>query len=268
MFGKSFKVLAMAAALGLAAKTQAVQFFFSPNGTPGLETVTNPTQNTNKGAQNTLYIWAIPAAGDGTISGISLNVRVGGAAGDISAMSCIIDNPATGAGGSKTRWSGATSGGASTSTRVNNGVYKTNASSSGTSPSIGTGTSQNDGTDFATDTLRDPLNNAFRIGSITYTLAAGATGADVPLFMQVGGADAGGPGNSDATGGKIVNHDGTTFNVFFGAGDSVAASSQDKGGESTNGTASTADAIIKVPEPSSMALLGLGALGLIRRRKA
>jgi len=105
----------------------------------------------------------------------------------------------------------------------------------------------------ATNVLGSDGNVYLRFAQVTIAGDIGtAAGNLAPVFLTV---------NSK----KFAENPGDSTHVFFGSGDASVS------GAAAGNTSQVADAtisVITVPEPMSISMLGLGALGLIRRRKA
>jgi len=284
MFGKKLQVLAAAAALTVASQTKAITMFFSPTNTGdqsaslGLAT-TGAALNDGASTGNKLYLWALPNSdpGEAKFGTISVNISVSNTAGGVNITGFAVDNPTNA--NTNPRWATVNNGTLNpanrTSAAASNGVplpsyigvYKASATNGGTSAvNLGFGNATTGDPD------KDSVTGAYLFGTLTYdTTAAFNANTGVTLSLQTGGADAAGPGPTDPSGGTIKTDSGVFPTLFFGGngttdqkGRDAAALANDRGS-----TSSIPDAFIgKVPEPGSLALLSLGALGLIRRRKA
>jgi MYXO-CTERM domain-containing protein len=228
--------------------------------TTGVPTVSNPTVTVVEGTPVTLHLYVQMNSGD-AIAGLGLR-HFAATPGVVSAASYStpqitwpVDPDDPGA-GNIIRWNTPINDG-----QLNTGgwlVKDTNAVgiNAGSDPRVGLAFANND--DPTRKTLSSPPGGtgtgggarAFYIATLTLnTLAPGAT----DLFLEVGD--------------KTIAGAGLAGDLFFGLGDAAVVND----GATVGARSALPDARIVVepiPEPASLSLLALGALPMLRRRRA
>src|SRR5438552_1164857 len=241
------KTLLAIAAAALAASTSAnaMTIWFSTSNVPGSEGApANPTVNLAPGQATTLYVWASPTTADVKINGLALSCDAD-VAGKISAGGHTVLNPVNTINDPDTRWDAVGNGNLTASGWANDNAVATSM----------LGIRNSSSATYSADPGHDLVQQAYLISSFSFT---GTSNGTTHLLMKVGSN-------------TISNTASANVPVFFGAGDTTAGSGNLAGQKSTTGGVATPDATIvvgTVPEPTSLAVLGLGALGLVRRRRA
>jgi hypothetical protein len=241
---KRFLMSAAAAVLAMSSSTYAATIFLSDTDTSPVNGVAAPAALTlSPGQTKKVYIYAnVPANEQVQAVGVDFFSSNAG----LSASNTTVEQPLI-FGGAIKRWDD-TSTSASNSTGQNpnpagtflTGIKPFAVSATGLNPAF---------------VAADPgvTGGFFRIGSFDLTAAANASGlADLKMV----------------TNGLTISYfSGKSGPTFFGTGDAVTGS----GGASAGDTSTLPEMVVTlgtVPEPTSLAFLGLGAMGLIRRRKA
>lgn len=239
MRNAKFAVAAAAALFAGVQSAQAVNIWLSTSGQPlpAVEpVVSNPVIDLAPGQSTTLYVWIKPGGttADERWTGMSLTTEAS-TPNVVSASGSVVYQAANEDGDA--RWNLPINSGALVAGGL---VRDTNAVAVGGPYGIRLGTIS------ATDSLR--VGTSFLYQAITLT--AGQNVGSTNVFIKVG----------DKTLSNAINADSP---VFFGAGDASVS------GKIVGAVSTLPDATINViPEPASLSLLALGALPMLRRRRA